>query len=288
MSNKRALIVLAFMVPLALSACGSSNKPAETVAANSAQVQQDAGTVTGARNAIAYSLSILRTVVPTVRPGSLLSIYTSQFLADGPAMPVFAAMDGVKAQLRLHALPTEENVDDLYALLEEFAAVLHVDISDLLNRSDERTETLDLYQNGLANITERSTRRSEEIAQQLATAKTTQTEQKKTVSGIDKELKAAVKAKDFSTAQERQKELAAAREELTQTELQSKELTSIQSILKELLDIAGKRITALESNREVLIAGLKVVDVPGVDDLGVIEGKTGPRKKSGHSPFGGL
>lgn len=246
-------------------------------------------TTDGALDAVALSLSAFRTMQPPVRSAPLFGIYASMFLGDGATAVVTSAMEGIFVQMSLHGMPTAESVDNLYALLEEFAAVLHVDIADILNRSENRAQTLDEYAAGLANITERSSRRAEDVNEQIASTKSRQIEQRKTVSTIDKEVKSAVKANDFMTAQDRQSALAEAQATLTETESSMKELNSLQNIFEELLDIASKRITALESNREVLIAGLKVVDVPGVDDLGVIEGKLGARKRTGgYSPFRGL
>ncbi len=286
MNKKYVLTALCVAIPLTLSACGSAAPQSdEQKNVPSAQESQ----VSGARNAIAYSLSVLRTVQPTVRSAPLLAIYASMFLADGLEVPVHAAKDGINAQLKLHSLPTGENIDDLYTLLEEFGAVLHVDVQDLLNRSDDRAKTLDAYTAGLNNITERSRRRSADLANQIATLKKDQKTRKAAVLAVDKEVKAAVKAKDFASAQDRQKELADAQTALTQTDLQFKEMTGMQQTLGELLTIAAERIAALNGNREVLLAGLKVVDVPGVEDLGVIAGKKASRKKSGgFSPFGGL
>ena len=285
MNKKNVLIALSVAIPLVLSACGSATPQSDEQ--KNVPPSQEAQ-VSGARNAIAYSLSILRTVQPTVRSAPLLAIYASMFLADGLEVPVHAAKDGIDAQLKLHSLPSEENIDDLYTLLEEFGAVLHVDVPDLLNRSDDRAKTLDAYTVGLNNITERSKRRSADLADQIATLKTDQKTRKAAVIAVDKEVKAAVKDKDFATAQDRQKELADAQTALTQTDLQFKEMTSIQQTLDDLLTIAAERIAALNGNREVLIAGLKVADIPGVEDLGVIAGKKAAKKRGGFSPFGGL
>ncbi len=284
MTLRRTLLALSLVVPLALSACWNSAAPS---APEKTPVSDERATVSGARNAIAYSLSVLQTVQPTLRAAPLLGVYVNMFLADGLAVPVSAARAGIEAQLALHSLPTEEHVEDLYALLEEFGAVLHVDIDDLLNRSDSRAKTLDAYAVGLGNITERSTRRFEDVKEQITQLKAAEREKKATVSGLDKEVKKAVKAKDFSTAQETQKNLAIAQGELTETQSQLKEMTNIQSTLKELLEIAQDRISALQQNREVLIAGLKVVDVPGVEDLGVLQGRTKKGStRGGFSPFG--
>ncbi len=285
MKFRRTLIVASLVIPLALGACGQS---AEQPSQNSAAGQGASVTVSAARNSIAFSLTLLRTVRPKVRPAALLSIYTSMFLADGSDVPVTAAMDGISAQILLHALPTGENVDTLYSLLDEFGAVLHVNVPDLLNRSDDRAKTLDAYITGLSNITERSTRRTADVKEQIASLKATQREQKTTISGLNREVKTAINDKDFATAQERQKDLTAAQTALVQTESQLTELQSIQRTFEDLLDIAEGRLSALNGNREILIAGLRVVDVPGVEDLGVIQGKTNARKRSGGSFFEGL
>ncbi|NOS67077.1 MAG: hypothetical protein HOO67_01785 [Candidatus Peribacteraceae bacterium] len=276
MKIRRVLLTAVLLAPLALSACGNT---AETPAP-SGGVQ-----VTGARSAVLSILPLEKGIPSVVRPAALLSIYVNLLLAEGLTPPVHAAMDGVEAQLLLHALPTAENVDDLYSLLEEFGAVLHVDIADLMNRSSDRANTLDEYSIGIANITERSKRRADDIKEQITNLKKKQTEQKRAVSLINKEISNAVKVKDFSTAQDKQQELATAQGELTETDLTLKEMTFLQKTFAELTGIAQQRIAALERNREVIIAGLRVVDVPGVEDLGVLESTT---KRGGRTPFGGL
>jgi len=47
-------------------------------------------------------------------------------------------------------------------------------------------------------------------------------------------------------------------------------LTTYQNLIA----IADQRIKAIEQNREALIAGVKVMDIPGVDNLGVIQGRS--------------
>lgn len=285
----RALTAIGLLFCLLLAGCGGASPSDTPATSGGSSSPQATGEVLGARNAVAYSLSVVRMVYPTVRSAPLLSVYVNLLLADGLAVPVHAALEGIDAQLKLIAPPTAENLENLYALLEEFGAVLHVDIADTLNRSDNRAETLDAYTTGLGNITERSRRRSADVAQQVTALKTRERDQKAAVARINKELQQSTKAKDYATAQDRQRALAEAQTALTQTSLQLKELNTIQSIFKELLGIADARIVAIQSNREVLIAGLKVVDLPGVTDLGVLEQKTGARRRGGGvSPFGGL
>lgn len=276
MHFRRAFITLLCM--LALSACrGRTPEPA------------DSGMpVAGARDAVTITLSLLKTSIPTTRSAALLSIYANMLLAGGLDVPVFAAKAGVEAQMKLNGPLTTENLDDLYRLLEEFSAALHVDVPDLLNRSDNRAQTLDTYATGLQNITDRSKRRRDDLNDQIKDLKTRQQKQRKAVSSLDKEAKNAVKAKDFATAQSKQSALSDAQEKMTSLELQIKELSGLADVLNELIGIASQRIAALEGNRDVLIAGLQVSDLPGVEDLGLIEGRVRGRSRKGFSPFGGL
>lgn len=264
---------------LLLSACGGSSNSPPDVAKIS---------VSGARSAAVETAQLLSTVRLPVRPAALLNIYVAIVLADGMPVPVTAAMQGVEAQLALHELPNEENIDTLYSLLQEFGAVLHVDIQDLLNRSPNRAETLDAYAIGLRNITERSNRRAVELEEGIDSAKKEQQEQRKIVSQVEKALKEAVAAKDFTSAQDHQEDVNVARAELARRESLVKELTTLHGLFEDLLEVAQKRIAAIDGNREVLIAGLKVVDVPGVEDLGVLEGRVNRYRSGRASPFGGL
>lgn len=277
MEIRRIALIVLLMIPLTLAGCGKTARTSETPAADVA--------VTGAKEAVVSILPLENGIPSVIRSGPLLSIYVNLLLAEGLTPPVRAALDGVEAQLKLHGLPTAENIDDLYALLEEFGAILHVDMADLMNRSPDRAKTLDEYGIGLANITERSARRADDIKEQIGNLKKQQAGQKRAVTALNKEIANAVKAQDFSTAKAKQRELSDAQGELTETELTLKEMTFLQKTFGTLIEIAEKRGAALEQNREVLIAGLRVVDVPGVEDLGVLEGKA---RRGKFSPFGGL
>jgi hypothetical protein len=59
-----------------------------------------------------HTLTVLTQVTPVIRPAPLLSVFVNMLLADGANVPVKAAMMGIDAQLKLHALPTDENIDD--------------------------------------------------------------------------------------------------------------------------------------------------------------------------------
>jgi hypothetical protein len=275
--KKYLMISAAVSCVLTLSACSKT----ETTDTGSV------ASVNGARSAIDITLTlsgIAHTAI--VRPPALLGIYANVLLADGLAVPVSAARAGVDVQLKINAPASERDLDDSYELLEEFGSILHVNVADLLNRSTERAQTLDEYLTGLTNITERSRRRNEDLQAQLKELKVEERDRRKEQTTIEREVAAAVKAKDFGTAGAKQRELIDAQERVTKVSLQYKEVNSLMETFTELLDIADLRIKAIDSNREILIAGLRAVDVPGVEDLNVIEGTTRTRKTRGSGTFG--
>lgn len=274
---KKRFTLLSFMFLLALSACGKG-------------VQEAPDTdipVSGALSAVHVGLTLFTTSIPRTRSPALFGIYANMLLAGGLDAPVFAAKAGVEAQMRFNAPPTTDNLDDIYALLGQFAAILHVDVPDLLNRSAHRAQTLDAYAAGLQNITDRGTRRRDDLEGQIKDLKSRQQERRRDVSALEKEVKTAVNEKDFATAQSTQSALSDAQENVMSLELQTKELGTLEGTLSELIQIAEERIAALEANREILIAGLSVSDIPGVEDLGVIEGRMRGRR-GGFNPFRGL
>jgi len=99
----------------------------------------------------------------------------------------------------------------------------------------------------------------------------TQDEQNDRARTIDRDLSKALRDKDYANAARKQEELKPAQEALQKTELEQEEVESLLDIFVDLLELTDERLNAIEKNREVLIAGHTVVDVPGIDDLGVLQ-----------------
>lgn len=189
-----------------------------------------------------------------------------------------SALAGVAAQAAFHALPGDDQLDATFALLQEFGTVLQVDVPDLLNRSDNRPQTFNSYLAGLANITERSSRRAEEVEVALDTLQDTQRTQRRAVSDLERAIRNAITAKDYATAGELQSQLGAAQKMLTETESDIAQQEIVQNSLEDLLDIAAEQKLVLEENREVIIAGLRVINLPGADSLGILENAANRRR----------
>ena len=42
---------------------------------------------------------------------------------------------------------------------------------------------------------------------------------------------------------------------------------------EKVITLGQERIESIEENREILLSGLRVVDVPGIEDIGILERK---------------
>ncbi len=234
-------------------------------------------TVRGAKDAVLLGdIDHPRPVVR--RPSAPLGIYTAVFLSSGGFYVASGAVNAAIAQVKLTGRPSQDVIDTNFALLQEFDTVLQVDIADLLNRSQDRAETLDAYLEGLTNITERARQRMFDMDQYLETLQKTQKDQRSSVSTIDRAARDALKNQDYVLAGEKQQELGKVQADLGKTEADLKQQKQVRSSYDDLLELADRRIKAIEENREVLIAGLKVNNVPGADALGILEGGTTTRR----------
>ena len=243
------------------------------------EVEDSTLTVTSARYAITFG-DIRRGPRRILnRPTSSLGVFAGLFLAAGSFVDTQSALQGVRAQASYHAEPDEQQLEDTFGLLQEFGTVLQVDIPDLLNRSDNRTQTLNQYLIGLTNITERSMRRAEEVRQNLDELQVTERAQRRAAADLDRTIRNALSDKDYVTAGENQPALAKAQGELAETESMIAQQEVVVESFEELLEVADRQKTVLEENREVIIAGLTVVDLPGAESLGILENANSRRRR---------
>ncbi len=226
--------------------------------------------VQGARFALTYGN--IRTGARTVinRPSASIGVFTGLYLAGGGFFGSTSARTGVMAQAQYHAKPAGD-LDDTFALLTEFGTILGVDVADLLNRSADRTETMNNYLEGLQNITERAKLRWEELGTDLKELQAEQREARTAANALDREVRNALQTEDYATAGEKQPELAEAESKVAELDSNVRQLQDVIRTYDKLIEVADKRILAITENREILIAGQKVINVPGTESLGVLE-----------------
>jgi chromosome segregation ATPase len=215
------------------------------------------------------------------RPSGTLGIFTSLYLAQRLFLPTESAVRGIEELLHIIRSQEQPLGDETFTLLQTLGDALSVNVVDLLNRSDNRLETLDRYVEALSNATENGKRRSEELKAALETMAAQKKGQTALVREIDRAQKAAVKAKDYGTAGAKEAELTKAQTALSETTLKESQTKSSQKQLTELLTLAEKRLAAISKNREILLSGLQITDPQGLKDLGLVQDT--PKTPSGGS-----
>lgn len=202
------------------------------------------------------------------RPGSVLSVYISMYLAHGPGTYT-AATRGAQIQAGLQE--PVASTDEVYLVLQQLGAALQVNVPDLLNRSSTRRQTLDEYVKTLTNLTIESQRQVTLLEQREEILKDRRSEERDVATTIQRDLNRALRDKDYSTAARKQQELQPAESTLRATEVEQDEVENILEIYEDLLELAAQRLDAIAKNREILIAGQQVVEVPGIDDLNILQ-----------------
>ncbi|MDD5469558.1 MAG: hypothetical protein PHO92_02040 [Candidatus Peribacteraceae bacterium] len=229
---------------------------------------------TSGAKAGAFSTLLLN--IPTrnvggVRPSHTLGIYTSMYLAHGAFLPVQTAMLGITAQQHMWLGQTQPETSETFALLREFGSILQVDIVDSLNRSRNREETLERYTRSLVNIMELAERKMNELTTLQEDLRSQRKEQKKAVDELERAIQKAIKEEDYEFASSKQEELVTLKAELTRIETKAEQTDDILKPYEKLMQIAEKRQNAIDKNRRILIAGLKVIEVPGIENLDILE-----------------
>ncbi len=204
------------------------------------------------------------------RPSGTLGVFVSLFLAQRRFLPTQSATLGIAEILHIIQGQEEPLNDETFALLQTLGDALSVNIVDHLNRSPDRVAALNLYVESLSNIVTNAKKRSEELDAALEGISAQKKAERATVSQITKEQKAAVKAKDFSLAGTKEKELIEAQTALSATTSKETQTESSLKKLTEFLTLAEKRLAAIEKNREILLSGLQVTDPQGLEDLGLV------------------
>lgn len=227
-----------------------------------------------ARNGASWSQQILMrgtvTPAPKPRPSAQLGPYLAAFLSLPYAESSHSAVTGMLAGMSI--LFQDRGIrDESYALLEEFGLALQVDLTDQLNRALDRQMALDAYVEGLTDVATRAQEHLGELEDRQDESNAEVRELRSRASDVQRALNNALRDKDYATAGSRQSESSEIQGELAVATAKQREIGNIIRLFEDALDSAAERIQAIDANREALIAGVSVTDVPGADDLGVLE-----------------
>lgn len=237
----------------------------------------DQMSVSGGRSALQTIDVIINHAPPpaVARSAAMLGVFISEYIATS------AAAQGVEGALlavgvQSHIMETQGNVSDPdFDLMQAFADALQVDVADLLNRSPDRQQALDTYSTALTNVASKANDRYKQVIAATDEVKTQNRDDQSAKNSAERELKKALNDKAFNEASTKQKKLLETQQALAESDLKLRELTELSRTLDKLLTLYGQKILAIQQNREILISGLKVVDVPGIEELKIIQRTSG-------------
>ncbi len=229
--------------------------------------------VSGGRSAL-FSIDRLiadSTKLQISRRAALLGVFVTEYISFAQtAMAAQGALTGIAVDQ--HLMQVQHTVTDPdFNLLQAFADALEVDVSDLLNRSTDREQALSAYTTALTNVAARSNDRYQELSIAEDELKALLRTQGKERTDAERALKNAIKDKEFSQAGELQKTVLEKQKIYAETDLKRKQTEDVLSTLNTLLTLYKEKILAIRQNREILISGNRIVDVPGIEDLKIIE-----------------
>lgn len=250
-----ANFIVPLLVAVMLTSCGS--KKAESVVTENAE-------------RALQSISTIGTPTrETPRPGAMLGIFATLYVERTFAFGSSTALRGLGATLKL----LEEDrmtLDETFALLHELGISLQVNVPNLLNQSQNRAEALNTYTASLTDVTKGSTVRRDALEAELEALRDKEQTERKVTTDLERQISEALRTQEYGTAGSLQKPLADAEALLAKTESETERTREILEVFRKLLKIVEERIIAIEENRQIIIAGLTVVELPGIEDLGIL------------------
>jgi len=227
--------------------------------------------VDGSKASVYTTLSLLVPEITSERPTALLGTYSSIYLGQGVFLPVKSAELGIESQEKILVGQVKLESSETFSLLKEFGVILQVDVVDVLNRSADREKTLDTYIRSLANIMTLADRKIKELETLEDKYKDEARKKKRAVRDTERIVSKALRDEEFELAGSKQEELTNAKTELAEVEAQQDQVEDVLKPYEKMLEIGQERLNAINKNKRILIAGLKVVEVPGIEELDILE-----------------
>lgn len=252
------LLVLPILFSVVLTGCGAK----EETPSGAVETHADEALVLLANFGGVPTVQTLRSA-----PLGTLLLYAWNMLPPETYLP----LRGIIAQMKLLSGEVTVDSEETFLLLQEFGGILQVDVVEILNQSEDRPSTLNIYVNTLENITERATMMLAELEAEKEALEEQRKTERETVRDQENEIEDALENKDFNLAGTLQPALLEAQKKLSETETNLDQTDAIIDIYEDLIEVGEKRLIAIDENRGILIAGLRVVEVPGIEDIGVLE-----------------
>ncbi|HLD64174.1 MAG TPA: hypothetical protein VI913_04755 [Candidatus Peribacteraceae bacterium] len=203
-------------------------------------------------------------------PSATVGVYSSLFLAQGTFLSANAAIIGMEAQARIISGYGDIETSETFVLLKELAAILQTNVAEMLDNSLDRTEALNTYLSSLENLLTTASRKLTELETLEDEQSDIAKEKRRAFHDLQNLVNRALRQDDYETAGANQEDLLIAEQELDIAESEQDQTQRVIRTYKKLIDVGEERLMAIEANREAIIAGIQVINLPGTDELDLI------------------
>ena len=208
------------------------------------------------------------------KSSSALGVFTTYLLETESASRAEGSQAGVESLRDIEGTSPEEDYEEKsYEILRSLGTVIQTDLIEVLNRSTDRTAALNTYLESLIAVDQHGSDQLTKLQSDMETIDDERKTVRKERSAAKREVKNLLKNSDYEAASQQQKKLADIELNLAKIEAERDRIKELKKQYEDFLEISGDRIAAIENNREILISGLRVVNLPGIKDLKLIEKK---------------
>lgn len=255
-------------------------------------------TLTACRGRTPPDLSIVRSAQSGLRVSAALS-------GSGEGGPIPAALAGIRAGAFLSVIGGGEEIpppfpDDSVGdgeaaedieLLERILTLLLTDVRGMLNQEINREAALERYIASLASHTTRAEARFRTLENREDELRDDERRLERNIRTLQNDLEDAIQTGEGRSATALMNDIL---NEQTRLASIASELAVVEILVnayQDVLEPLQERLAAVRANEDALIKGVQVVDIPGVEDLGIIrieDGIRNLRRRNLRSGFGGV
>jgi hypothetical protein len=198
--------------------------------------------------------------VPAALAGTIMGVQLSDAQTTDRSIP--------------ESIPLGSTTDTVRAdtdLLASFVVLMQTNMQNLLNQTTDREGKLDEYTQSLSSHVQRGSIRFRELEDRKKNFDDDTSRLQRRIRNLEDELDKALTKGDSQSAAVFTQELIERQTLLAKTKA---DILITKRILESYSDLLGpmeERLNAINANRNALIQGIRIVDIPGVEELGILE-----------------
>jgi two-component sensor histidine kinase len=228
--------------------------------------------VRGAQSGMRVSSELVRRAEAAAveEVSSLSSLRVGAILSKGETTLAFPPPLG-----EAPAIAAEGIIHDA-TLVQRFIELLRVNVREMLNASGDRTETLREYLASLTSHRGRGEARLRALREREDDLQDDEHRLRRSVETLREDLDEAIRGGEGTSASALMEDLLERQTALAKVQTELVVVQNSRGAFDRILPTLSDRLRAIQANQEALIKGVRVVDIPGVEDLGIIvveEGK---------------